>query len=295
MKRINRLAILLCLLLCLAITTSALALSIVQCAPNTYFEVKSSVYARRGPDVSYSKLAKLKKGDVLEGRSIYDGWVEVVYNDNPAYISSKALKEARTELFITSQSAKAKQKTALRSSPRSSAKRLASLKKGAILPVLGTYGKWTALLYNGQPAYAESKYLKRLDASLSQAQTEGSLSDSQAEKFISLVNEYRKQAGSGKLSVSSALMAAAQIRAFEITTHFSHTRPDGSAPNSLDPNIYGENIAYGTGLLSTAQEAVLGFMDSPAHWQNAMSTNYTKTGAACLKIGDTTYWVHLFG
>ncbi len=296
MRRIyKRLTVCLALLFCLAAAATAYAQSIEQYAPGTYFEVTSSVYARSGPGKSFSKLAKFKKGDLFEARSIYDGWIEVVYNENPAYISSKALKEAKTEQCLATQYAKAKQKVTLRSSPRCGSKRLATLKKGASLAVLGTYGKWTALLYNGMPAYAYSKYFKRFDVLESPEPIYGDLSENQAEKFISLINDYRKQAGSSKLSVSSALMDAARIRAYELTTHFSHTRPDGSAPNSLDPNIFGENIAYGTGLLSTAQEAVLGFMESPAHWQNAMSTNYTKTGAACLKVHDTTYWVHLFG
>jgi uncharacterized protein YkwD len=58
--------------------------------------------------------------------------------------------------------------------------------------------------------------------------------------------------------------------------------------------VQGENIAKGSGL-PTAQSAADGFMNSTGHRENAMRTTFTKTGAACLKVGATTYWVHLFG
>ncbi len=53
--------------------------------------------------------------------------------------------------------------------------------------------------------------------------------DSYANEVLTLVNEQRSQAGLGALSWDSNLASAANVRAKEIVSSFSHTRPDGSA------------------------------------------------------------------
>ena len=66
-----------------------------------------------------------------------------------------------------------------------------------------------------------------------------------------LVNEQRKAYGLNELSWDEKTADAAQLRAMEIDTKFSHVRPDGSscftALQQKNVSYYsaGENIAYG--------------------------------------------------
>jgi len=57
----------------------------------------------------------------------------------------------------------------------------------------------------------------------------------------------------------------------------------------------GENIAGGQG---SPEQAVSGWLTSPAHCANIMSGEYTEMGAAYAinpSSGATIYWTHVFG
>ena len=77
----------------------------------------------------------------------------------------------------------------------------------------------------------------------------GSASSSQAAidacaGVFNLMNQQRAAQGLSALVWSDALTSAAQVRANEITTSFSHTRPNGSDFWTVDSNVqYGENLA----------------------------------------------------
>ena len=57
-----------------------------------------------------------------------------------------------------------------------------------------------------------------------------------------MVNEERTAAGLNALTMDDSLSAAACVRAREIVTSFSHTRPDGSSFSTVASGAYGENI-----------------------------------------------------
>ena len=110
---------------------------------------------------------------------------------------------------------------------------------------------------------------------------------------FNLMNQQRAARGLSTLVWSDALTSAAQVRANEITTLFSHTRPNGSAFWTVDSNcMYGENLAKG---YSTADAAVAAWMASPTHKANVMDGGFKTCGIAIYEVGGTWYWAEEFG
>lgn len=116
---------------------------------------------------------------------------------------------------------------------------------------------------------------------------------SDAQKVVDLVNEARAAQGLSPLVLDSALTACADIRAVEIGTSFSHTRPDGrSCFTVLSDNGYsyrkaGENIASG---YRSPESVVNGWLNSPGHRANILSAEFGRIGVGI----DGNDWVQLF-
>jgi len=121
---------------------------------------------------------------------------------------------------------------------------------------------------------------------------------SYAEQVVKLVNEERAKAGLHALQIDTEVASAALVRAKEIQTSFSHTRPDGRKFSSVltDANIRftgaGENIAWG----QTSPEKVMeAWMNSGGHRANILNAKFTKIGVGHLQnAAGTNYWVQLF-
>lgn len=113
-----------------------------------------------------------------------------------------------------------------------------------------------------------------------------------AAQVIAEVNAERAQRGLTLLSEDSDLTAAACIRAREIASVFSHTRPDGSSCFTVSEKAYGENIAKGYG---TVDKVMAAWMSSEGHRANILRASYGSIGVCCLQIGGVYYWVQLFG
>lgn len=113
-------------------------------------------------------------------------------------------------------------------------------------------------------------------------------------EVISLCNAEREKVGLAELkSDNTNLQKAADLRAEEIKTSFSHTRPNGTAYHTVlvefnvTNNMSGENIAYGQ---RTPAEVVNGWMNSSGHRANILNANFTH-----IAVGNTgTHWVQLF-
>ena len=120
---------------------------------------------------------------------------------------------------------------------------------------------------------------------------------SYAYEVVTLVNQERAKYGLSALSVDETLMKAAQKRAIETVTSFSHTRPNGSkfstvlSEYGVSYRTSGENIAYGQ---KTPQDVVTAWMNSSGHRANILNSSYTKIGVGCYKSGSTYYWSQLF-
>lgn len=122
--------------------------------------------------------------------------------------------------------------------------------------------------------------------------------DPYLEQLVALVNEERGKAGVGLLERSGPACAAAAIRADEIVTSFSHTRPDGSPYKTVFSQAgigyrnCGENVAFG---YRTPEEVMAGWMASEGHRANILEERYSSIGIGyCKGSNGQTYWVQLF-
>jgi uncharacterized protein YkwD len=127
----------------------------------------------------------------------------------------------------------------------------------------------------------------------------GSAASSQAAQdactaVFNLINQHRQSQGLAAFAWSDALTNAAQVRANEITSVFSHTRPNGSAFWTVDSNVqYGENLAK---LYQSADSVYTAWMNSPTHAANIMDGGYKTVGIAICQTGDGSwYWAQEFG
>lgn len=126
----------------------------------------------------------------------------------------------------------------------------------------------------------------------------GSVQDAFADQVVTLVNEERAKAGLSPLTVHSGVASAAQIRAEEIQTQFSHTRPGGSSFSTaltqagVSYRGSGENIAYGQ---TSPEQVMQTWMNSSGHRANILNSNYTSIGVGHYKnAAGVDYWVQLF-
>lgn len=111
---------------------------------------------------------------------------------------------------------------------------------------------------------------------------------------FNLMNQQRVASGLAALVWSDALTNAAQVRASEITSSFSHTRPNGSAFWTVDSNVqYGENLAK---MYQSADSVYAAWMNSPTHAANIMDGGYKTVGIAICQTADGGwYWAQEFG
>jgi uncharacterized protein YkwD len=115
---------------------------------------------------------------------------------------------------------------------------------------------------------------------------------SMAASVVSQTNDERAKEGLPALTVSSELNRAAAVRAQEIVQKFSHTRPDGSAWNTVSSACRGENIAMGQ---QSADKVMAAWMSSSGHRANILRSSFGSIGVAAYKVGNTMYWVQEFG
>jgi|GEM_PF-3856735 len=109
--------------------------------------------------------------------------------------------------------------------------------------------------------------------------------------LLARINALRLGVGIAPLSLDPTLTQAANVRVQEITTFWSHTRPDGSSWNTVAFGVDGENLAYGP----SVDYAILAWMESPGHKMNMLDAAYSRTGLAGTRANGTMYWVQLFG
>ena len=125
----------------------------------------------------------------------------------------------------------------------------------------------------------------------------GQSADAYAVEVVRLVNEERAKQGLSALRMDAGVTAAAQVRAREIVSTFSHTRPDGrKCFTALDEagvryRGAGENIAYGQ---SSPAAVVNAWMNSPGHRANILNANFTTIGVGHHTAGSTHYWTQFF-
>ena len=121
--------------------------------------------------------------------------------------------------------------------------------------------------------------------------------DAAVTEVVRLVNAERAKAGLPALTMNRAANAAAQVRAREIVSNFSHTRPSGAScftalrEAGVNYRGAGENIAYGQ---PSAQAVVQAWMHSPGHRANILNAQFTAIGVGHHVQNGTHYWTQFF-
>ena len=123
----------------------------------------------------------------------------------------------------------------------------------------------------------------------------------QANELLNLINAERKKVGAPALRIDETLQRAANRRASELITKYSHDRPDGRAYHTvfaefnLTPQTSAENIAWRSGKNNTGMAAFnKTFMDSTGHRTNMLNRDYSTIGLGIAQAGDRYYVVELF-
>jgi uncharacterized protein YkwD len=143
------------------------------------------------------------------------------------------------------------------------------------------------MLVAGSPASASSCPNTAVQvAGLSQGSMEGSIA--------CLINEQRAAHGMGPVQPNTALRQAALGHSNEMISqgYFQHTSPTGvTFVDRIVATGYtrgarawevGENLAWGTGPLSTPQSLVTSWMNSPPHRENLLRARFREIGIAAV-------------
>lgn len=117
-------------------------------------------------------------------------------------------------------------------------------------------------------------------------------------KMLNLVNNARKENGLSELWYSARVHEVSTLRAYELCSYYSHTRPNGTGFSTafselgISYRMAGENIAYGRNMFETPEEVFEAWMDSPSHRENILNPNYecVAFGLCTLKVGNDTYY-----
>lgn len=111
---------------------------------------------------------------------------------------------------------------------------------------------------------------------------------------LALINAERAKVGVKALTLDTELVFAATVRAEELETGYSHTRPNGKScfdildEYCIDYNTTaGENIAMG---YTSTQTVMTAWMNSAGHRENILNETYTKVGIGLNGI----YWSQMF-
>ncbi len=111
------------------------------------------------------------------------------------------------------------------------------------------------------------------------------------------VNRERSANELNPLKYSDELSESAIVRANEIQTHFSHTRPNGTScftavtDMGISYRYIGENIAYGQ---KSPEDVMNSWMNSAGHRANILSENFDYIGIGVTYRNGTYYWTQFF-
>lgn len=120
-------------------------------------------------------------------------------------------------------------------------------------------------------------------------------------EVLTLVNKIRIKNDLSQLAWGYTCESAANLRAEEAKTSYSHTRPDGTSWSTVCPapesgGESGENLAIGNAAVSPATVVAL-WMSSESHRDNILNPNYTNLAVGFVFDPDSsyrTYWSQFF-
>jgi len=123
-------------------------------------------------------------------------------------------------------------------------------------------------------------------------------------EILELTNRERKAKGAGSVTLNATLTELAMQRAAEAALAFHHVRPDGTPYQTVLDGVYKNYTRRGENLraeytqsryFGDSEEAIQGWMNSPAHKANMLDGSFTQMGVGCFVTGHTIIWVQLFG
>jgi uncharacterized protein YkwD len=129
-------------------------------------------------------------------------------------------------------------------------------------------------------------------------------SQSEEEKLLSLINDFRAQNGQSALSRNGKLDTAALNHSRDMANrgYFSHNSPEGGTPDQrivaagYTFSWWGENIYKSAPGDATAQAAFTSWVNSSGHRANMLGSNFTQIGIGRATATDgRTYWTNTFG
>lgn len=118
-------------------------------------------------------------------------------------------------------------------------------------------------------------------------------------EVLRLVNVERSKAGLSALKMSSELSNVARKKSQDMAdkNYFSHTSPTYGSPFDMMKQFgikytaAGENIAKG---YNSAEAVMNGWMNSPGHKANILSSKFGTLGVGYVNKNGTTYWTQMF-
>ena len=119
--------------------------------------------------------------------------------------------------------------------------------------------------------------------------------DEYANEMVDLANAERKKAGVPEVSKDSKLMELAAMRAEELATSYSHTRPNGEGDQYTgEPDYEWVMCNIGRGQ-KTPSEVVSDWMNSSGHKRNMLYEGHDSVGAGCYQDSNGKwYWCIMF-
>lgn len=148
------------------------------------------------------------------------------------------------------------------------------------------------LLVFSAAAFSDSVYKANASAGYASVQLE-----SYARQVAGIVNRERVANGLSPLRYSDKLSQAALVRADEIQSVFSHTRPNGTrcftvlSEAGVSYSSAGENIAYGQ---RDPEDVMHSWMNSSGHRANILGKDFAYIGVGVVYENGTYYWTQFF-
>lgn len=118
-----------------------------------------------------------------------------------------------------------------------------------------------------------------------------------AEEIYFLTNKERVAQGLKELGYAYDLQEAADTRAKESATLFSHTRPNGEPCSSVitkDYYVTGENLIWADRPIATPKNLVSAWMNSEGHRSNILLPEFTQMAIGMYETNGVIYAVQLF-
>lgn len=118
------------------------------------------------------------------------------------------------------------------------------------------------------------------------------------QKIFELTNKAREENSLSALTYNKDIQAAADLRAKEISTKFSHTRPDGSSCHTVvenyDYKVTGENLIMADNPLSEPEILLDTWMNSEGHRANILLPDFTSIAIGLYEKDNITYVTQIF-